>query len=428
MGTQVVVFLHDYHLAKSAFHGPEFLNRPDLSLFTLLECPALGVVGSNGSIWRNNRRLTLRQLRDLGMGKSKLVGPLQTQAMILVEELKKQAGKPRPIPHALTVASVNVIWQMVVGKQFSVTDPKLKELKDLINNLVGSVSRLVIPDLFPWVRYLIPKALAERLFQYDVLYKTKERFREVVSEAINEHRASIDRDNPRDLTDGYLLEMEARVADPDSTFSDKDLTFLIFDLFFNGSESMIKSMMWMFYYLASYPAVQRKLQAEIDDVLPKGTLPTLDDRPRMPYTEAVLHEVLRKSSLVSKSLQRVAVRDTRLRGFLIPKGTILTAVSFAMHHDPRYWDRPDEFLPERWLDEQGNFVSKKEGFMPFGVGKRVCLAEGLSRMQLLIFSTAVFQSLSVSHPPGGKTDLSPVPYNPLGHNPKIQDVYITIRP
>ena len=73
-------------------------------------------MGSNGLLWHNNRRFALRQLRDLGMGKSKLVEAVHTQATILVEELRKQTGRPARIPHALAVAVVNIIWQMVGSK------------------------------------------------------------------------------------------------------------------------------------------------------------------------------------------------------------------------------------------------------------------------------------------------------------------------
>ncbi|KAG7171699.1 Cytochrome P450 2L1-like 9, partial [Homarus americanus] len=184
---------------------------------------------------------------------------------------------------------------------------------------------------------------------------------------IEEHRATLDRDCPRDLIDGYLMMMEEKAEDPDNTFSEKDLAILILDLFLAGSESSTITLTWMFYYLATYPEVQQKMQAEIDEVLPKGTLATLEDKLRMPYTEAVIHEILRKSSLAATGVQHVATRDTQLGGYFIPKGTIVMGAQETVHHDPRYWDRPDEFLPERWLDQQGKFTAKKEGFLPFGV-------------------------------------------------------------
>lgn len=78
----------------------------------------LGVGSSNGAQWHANRRFSLRQLREQGMGKSKLVAGIQDQANRLVEKLKLQADKEEPVPHALKVAILNVIWQMVAGKWY----------------------------------------------------------------------------------------------------------------------------------------------------------------------------------------------------------------------------------------------------------------------------------------------------------------------
>ena len=77
------------------------------------------MIASNGLTWHNNRRFALRQLRDLGMGKSKLVGAVHTQAEMLIEEFKKHSGKPTKIPHAINVAVVNMIWQMVASKSMA---------------------------------------------------------------------------------------------------------------------------------------------------------------------------------------------------------------------------------------------------------------------------------------------------------------------
>ncbi|KAG7170448.1 Cytochrome P450 2L1-like 5, partial [Homarus americanus] len=98
---------------------------------------------------------------------------------------------------------------------------------------------------------------------------------------IEEHRATLDRDDPRDLIDGYLIMMEKKADDPDNTFSVKDLAILVLDLFLAGSETTADTLTWMFYYLATYPEVQQKMQAEINEVLPKGTLATLDDKLRL---------------------------------------------------------------------------------------------------------------------------------------------------
>ncbi|ROT68379.1 Cytochrome P450 2L1 [Penaeus vannamei] len=348
MGTQVMVFLHSYQLSKKPsavvlFSTVRRRKCSDLwSLLLMVRNPVCN--WKQRQHLHTNRRFSLRQLRDQGMGKSSLVSAIQKQARELVEALKGQASKPERIPRDLRVAVINIIWHMVAN-----------------------------------------------------------------------------------LIDGYLLDIEASKDDPDTIRTERDLCILILDLFFAGSETTVGTLAFMFFYLANHPEVQRKFQAEIDEVLPKGTLATLEDRSRMPFTEAVIHEVLRVSSLASLGIPHVAVRDTTLGGYLLPKGTIVWTAALTMHHDPRFWNDPEKFMPERWLDDQGKFATKKEGFLPFGVGKRVCVGESLVRMELFIISTAIFQSLSVSPPPGSKVDVSPVPGNPFIKTPRQEKVCFTIR-
>uniref|UniRef100_A0A0N7ZDN9 Cytochrome P450 n=1 Tax=Scylla olivacea TaxID=85551 RepID=A0A0N7ZDN9_SCYOL len=123
-------------------------------------------------------------------------------------------------------------------------------------------------------------------------------------------------------------------------------------------------------------------------------------------------------------MDRVACSLTR---FLSWQGAVLNTATFTIHHDPRYWDKPEEFMPERWLDQDGKFVSKKEGFVPFGVGKRQCLGESLARMELLIFTTTLLQRLSFAPLPGKTLNLKPDPSNPFLHLPVPQELHVTLR-
>lgn len=427
MGSQVIVFLHDYKMLRDAFASTDFVDRPNWQLFTMNEVPVKGLVGSNGLVWHNNRRFALRQLRDLGMGKSKLVAAVHTQAEMLIEEFRKQAGRADKVPHATKVAVVNIVWQMIGSIQFKVTDERFKRFQRLIDGVFESMRRMAILDLFPWINSVFPDALVTWICRRDVVKITLDSFSAYFEEVIDEHKATLDKDNPRDLIDAYIIEMEK--DNPDSTCSKRDLVLLIFDLFNAGTQTTDNMLTWMIFYLANHPKVQERMLREIDEVLPRGTLPILEDKPRLPYTEAVVHESLRKASLVSLGAQHIATRDTQLGGYSIPKGTIITGSFFAMHDDPRYWDSPEEFRPERWLNAEGKFVAKKEGFMPFGSGKRQCVGEGLARMELFIFSVALVQNFSFAPPPGKKIDLRPVAFNPILHEPKgSEKVVVTVRP
>ncbi|XP_045133474.1 cytochrome P450 2L1-like isoform X2 [Portunus trituberculatus] len=407
MGTQLMVFLNNYKLMKEACSRSEFTVRPDWDIMKFLEETPKGIASSNGVLWHNNRRFTLRQLRDLGMGKSSLVEAVQHQCLKLRETLAEGAGTPAMIPHQLHVTVLNVIWHMVASKQFDAEDKRLQEFVKLMSESTLLSNRMAIKDFMPWLQNIIPDFLFKRLIKYYELMDLKEKFLRYFAEEIKEHKATLDPDNPRDLIDSYLLEMEAKKDDPDTTCSEQDLMFLMLDMFFAGSETTVNTFTWLCCYLAAHPQVQRKLQAEIDEVLPGGALPTLAEKPKMPYTEAVINEVMRACALVNFGLQHMAANNTQLGGYTIPKGAVVSANVTSIHYDSRFWDRPREFRPERWLDENGKFFMPKDGFLPFGVGKRVCVGESMARMEMFILTAMVFQCFTIAPPPGKSVNLTP---------------------
>ena len=171
---------------------------------------------------------------------------------------------------------------------------------------------------------------------------------------------------------------------------------------------------WAVLYLASHPHIQKELQREIDEVVGASRLPSLSDKPRMPYTEAVMQEILRKSSIASVGLVHTALQDTTIAGFDVPKGTFIFPLFHWAHHNPKYWDNPDEFTPEHFLSPKGTgdtgklTVIKNDALMPFSVGKRVCLGETLARDEFFLFLTCIFQRFEVVMDPS-----RPVTYEAL---------------
>lgn len=98
----------------------------------------------------------------------------------------------------------------------------------------------------------------------------------------------------------------------------------------------------------------------------------------MPYTEAVLQEVLRFSAMVPLGVTHKALREVEFHGFTIPKGTLIFANLYWAMHDPKIWGDPETFRPERFLSEDGKSVLKHEALLPFSTGKRVCLGEEIT--------------------------------------------------
>jgi cytochrome P450 len=211
-----------------------------------------------------------------------------------------------------------------------------------------------------------------------------------IEEAIEEHEKTRIEEEPRDFIDVYLNATEKQVDVQDSSFFKEQLQFLILDLFGAGAESTSNSVGFAILHLMHDPEVQAKLQKELDSVC-GDQLPSLTQRSELLYTEAVLMEAQRISGIAPLTVPHYALRDTQLQGHTIPKGSFVSVNLHSIHLDGTFWKDPLVFRPERHLNEQGKII-KTDHFIPFGVGKRMCLGESLAKNAYFLFTASLIKT------------------------------------
>ncbi|KAG8014728.1 Hydroxyacyl-coenzyme A dehydrogenase [Nibea albiflora] len=165
---------------------------------------------------------------------------------------------------------------------------------------------------------------------------------------------------------------------------------------FVGSQLMVKSCAYCFF---ASTLVLDKVQAEIDEVLGRHRVPSLTDKGSLPFTEATIMEVQRLTVVVPLAIPHMASETTEFRGYTIPKGTLVVPNLWSVHRDPTVWDDPDTFNPARFLDDEGKLL-RKECFIPFGIGRRVCMGEQLAKMELFLMVTSLLQAFRFRLPEG----------------------------
>ncbi len=168
----------------------------------------------------------------------------------------------------------------------------------------------------------------------------------------------------------------------DRQVRDEVLTALI-----AGHETWSNSLSWAWYLLSANPGPRLRLEEEVDEVL-GGRPPTVEDLPRLRYTELVWTESLRLYPPVW-AIPRTAITDHEIDGYSIPQGSIVLVSPYVVHRDERWFPEPLEFRPERWAsDETGHMPTF--AYFPFGGGTRVCVGQPLARLAgLLIIPTIV---------------------------------------
>ncbi|KAM9631681.1 LOW QUALITY PROTEIN: cytochrome P450 2B11-like [Trichechus inunguis] len=360
-----------------------------------------GVIFTNGNCWKTLRRFSLATMRDFGMGKRSVEECIQEEAQCLVEELRKSLEAlldPTFFFHATTA---NIIYSIVFGERFAYKDPQFLRLLDLFYQ-----SFTLISFFSSQVLELSRDFLKHFPGPHRQIYKNTQEVNSFIDLSLEKHRETLDPSAHRDFIDTYLLRLDKEKSNPDTEFRLRNLILTALSLFFAGPEITSTTLRYGCLLMLKYLHMQ-KVHEEIDDVIGSHRPPALEDGAKMPYTDAVIHEIQRFADLLPVSLPHTVTKDTHFRGHTIPKGTEVVPILSTALYDPHYFEKPGDFNPDHFLDANGA-LKKNEAFMPFSIGKRICLGEGIPQSELFLFFTTVLQNFSLARPAAPKDiDITP---------------------
>jgi cytochrome P450 len=229
------------------------------------------------------------------------------------------------------------------------------------------------------------------------------RMRAVVLEVIANWRAEgVDHG---DLLSTLLL---ARDEETGAGMTDQQTYDEVLTLLTAGIETTALALAWVFHEIGRHPEVERRLHAEVDEVL-GGRPVTFADLPRLVWTARVVNEVLRTYPiwiLMRRTVDEVVLDDVRL-----PPGTEVIVSPHALHFDPRSFDEPDRFDPDRWSPERAATVPRG-AFVPFGAGARQCVGNAFAQTELVVAVATVVSRWRLVPVPGEpvRTRFTSAPY------------------
>lgn len=223
----------------------------------------------------------------------------QGEVSYLLTSLKSQKGRAIDLNHSFAISISNVICSLLMSVRFSFNDPIFRRLMVKIEEGFLLFGGIVFLNYFPFLRHF-PHFLRE----IRKIAQNKMATHNFFQKIIDEHRRTFTEAKTRDVLDCYLMEIRRAElsGNSENLFQGKDhnsqIRQIIVDLFTAGMETTKTTMHWLMIYMMHYPDIAKSIQAEMDAVVGRKRLPTIDDLPYLPITEATILEVLRKSSVV----------------------------------------------------------------------------------------------------------------------------------
>ncbi|XP_050388964.2 cytochrome P450 2D3 [Patella vulgata] len=391
---QLLIVLNDFESIEEAFVKQRdlFSTRPVEKLWVVNQAGkgGHGIIWASGQEWKDARRMSIHTLRDLGVGKSRLEEKIKEEIEIVLDSFTQSTGKPINVHEILRKASTNIICIVVFGERYDYGDPAFIQILKVLDDGFTDMVLHTPVHRFPLLRFI--PFISSKMVSVKTAYL---KVVEIIAQRIEKRRQVFDKNAIQDFIDVYL---DMSAGGEFSTITESNTRRAISDLVFAASDTTATTLDWAMLFMVLHPEVQKKCQEEIDSVVGDGRMVDWSDKSKLSYNEATLLEVQRLSSAVPMSAPHTTNKDTVVKGYLIPEGSLVYANLYACHRDSRYWKEPLEFKPERFLDISGKVSKQPAAFIPFSIGPRICAGKILARMELFLFFTNILQRFTVSTP------------------------------
>uniref|UniRef100_A0A7N0U8N4 Cytochrome P450 n=1 Tax=Kalanchoe fedtschenkoi TaxID=63787 RepID=A0A7N0U8N4_KALFE len=343
-----------------------------------------------GLYWRQIRKMCLTELFSAKrISSHEYIRKEEMQALILVKD-------------RLASLSLNVISRMVLGRKY--TDEKedaiisRDEFKRILDELLFLSGVYNIGDHIPWLNFLDSQGYIRRMKKLWV--KLDNFLQHVLNEHIERRQRLEEKFVATDLVD-VLLEF-ADQPDLDVKLERDNIKALTQDLLAGGMESSSVIAEWTLTEIFRKPEIFKRATEELDRVIGKERWVEEKDIPNLPYIRAIAKEVMRLHPVVPMLIPREAMEDVRIDGYDILKGTRILVNIGTIQKDPKIWENPNDFCPERFIGSSIDVKGHDFELLPFGAGRRICPGYPLGILVVESSLATLLQGFNWKLPPGMK--------------------------
>ncbi|CAM6041050.1 unnamed protein product [Sphagnum compactum] len=358
-----------------------------------------------GPYWRHLRKICAQELftsKSLESFRFPRAQEFNQMVKSIMDEV--QEGKIVQLNLKLNHLAFNNLTRMMLNKRLFGLDVSAQEealnFKEVLFKLLKLSSTIVVGDFIPWLKWLSIVTGYRRYMKTlkrDIDSMLQE-FLELKKSGKNMQEENDGGPRRQDFVDVLLTQPAENGT---GHLSDTSIRCVILDMLLAGTDTSSNSVEWGIAALLRYPHCLKKLQAELDEVVGKDKTVTESDVPKLPYLNAFVKELFRLYPPAPLGISHQCMKDTTLQGYDFVAGTRLYLNIYAIHRDPKWWENPLEFDPERFIKNpdismKGNYFH----FIPFGVGRRQCPGISLGVLFVQLGLARLVQSFEFSLPDG----------------------------
>jgi cytochrome P450 len=394
IGTRVVVGVADPVAIGVIFRDrPNGFRKPELLESVFEELGLGGVFSANGEAWRTQRKVVMaafdtRHLKSYFPALSRVIGRFYRRW-----SLHAAREEPFDLQADLMRFTVDVVAGLAFGVDFNTIESDGETIQTHLNHVFPMLNRRLSAPFKYW-RWL--KLPADRALDRHMAIVQQE-VRALISQA--RERLAADpalRSSPTNLLEAMLVELAA----PGDELNDRILVGNALTMLLAGEDTTANTLVWLIHFASGHPVVMQRLAEEADTALGEAHFAErLEVAAALDFTAATAQETMRLKPVAPVML--VQANEPKVIGDVaIPRGTIIATLMRPGSLDARYFDRPQSFEPERWLDVPGAdapAAARERIAMPFGAGPRICPGRNLALLEIKLVTSMLFRNFQIVH-------------------------------
>jgi cytochrome P450 len=341
-----------------------------------------GLIISEGRTWRKRRRIVSPIVHATRLAE---LAPVMAEAANAFGD--RWGGLPEgtmvEVISEMARLTAGIISRTIFGRELR--PDQAREVVDGFTEFQHAARRIDLPSLLGMPDW-VPR------FQRAAVYRAVRRIHRVVDDIVSTRGRA-------DSGDVSVIARLIDARDPD-TGEPLDATAIRNEaavIFLAGHETTANTLSFAWFLLSQASDVEARLHEELDDVL-GDRAPSLDDVPRLRYTRAIIEETLRLYPPIPV-LAREALRDETVAGHRVPGGSLVMVVPWLLHRHRKLWQKPDHFIPERFLGDDAP-TPDKWIYVPFSIGPRVCAGMAFALTEAILCVATLAQRFQLRLAPG----------------------------